>query len=106
MAFTEFRRQLAVECRFLDERLSRAPKGAPAICALMSTRPSPLADAITAIVAADKGEAARHTASPMTMSPAPATAREPRPAVPPPHTYSQVARTVGPIALTKRQLLA
>jgi DNA-binding CsgD family transcriptional regulator len=52
-------------------------------------------------------EAARHTASPMTMAAGQATApREARPSVPPPHTYSQVARNVGPIALTKRQLLA
>jgi Bacterial regulatory proteins, luxR family len=49
-------------------------------------------------------EAARHTASPMTMAQPPA--REVRASVPPPHTYSQVARSVGPIALTKRQLLA
>ena len=51
-------------------------------------------------------EAARHTASPMTVSPAPVAECEARPSVPPPHTYSQVARNVGPIALTKRQLLA
>ena len=51
-------------------------------------------------------EAARHTASPMTMPTAPAAAREVRPSVPPPHTYSQVARNLGPIALTKRQMLA
>jgi DNA-binding CsgD family transcriptional regulator len=50
-------------------------------------------------------EAARHTATPMTVA-QPVTAREARPSVPPPHTYSQVARNVGPIALTKRQLLA
>jgi hypothetical protein len=50
-------------------------------------------------------EAARHTAAPMTAAP-PVAARETRPSVPPPHTYSQVARNVGPIALTKRQLLA
>jgi len=50
-------------------------------------------------------EAARHTATPMTMA-QPGTAREGRPSVPPPHTYSQVARNIGPIALTKRQLLA
>jgi DNA-binding CsgD family transcriptional regulator len=49
-------------------------------------------------------EAARHTAAPMTHEPV--TARETRPAIPPPHTYSQVARNIGPIALTKRQLLA
>jgi DNA-binding CsgD family transcriptional regulator len=51
-------------------------------------------------------EAARHTASPMAASQQPVAARETRPAVPPPHTYSQVARNIGPIALTKRQLLA
>jgi DNA-binding CsgD family transcriptional regulator len=51
-------------------------------------------------------EAARHTASPMTVSQPSVAARETRPSVPPPHTYSQVARSVGPIALTKRQLLA
>jgi DNA-binding CsgD family transcriptional regulator len=50
-------------------------------------------------------EAARHTASPMTAL-QPVAAREVRAAVPAPHTYSQVARTVGPIALTKRQMLA
>ena len=50
-------------------------------------------------------EAARHTASPMTMSES-VTAREPRPSIPAPHAYSQVARNMGPIALTKRQLLA
>ena len=51
-------------------------------------------------------EAARHTASPMTMPEAPAAARETRPSVPPPHTYSQVTRNLGPIALNKRQMLA
>ena len=51
-------------------------------------------------------EAARHTASPMTMPEAPAAAHETRPSVPPPHTYSQVARNLGPIALNKRQMLA
>jgi DNA-binding CsgD family transcriptional regulator len=50
-------------------------------------------------------EAARHTASPMTAL-QPVTAREVRSAVPAPHTYSQVARNVGPIALTKGQMLA
>jgi DNA-binding CsgD family transcriptional regulator len=50
-------------------------------------------------------EAARHTAAPMTMSES-VTARETRPSIPAPHTYSQVARSMGPIALTKRQLLA
>ena len=50
-------------------------------------------------------EAARHTASPMTAL-QPVATREVRPAVPAPHTYSQVARNVGPIALTKRQMLA
>ena len=51
-------------------------------------------------------EAARHTASPMTAPQQPVAARETRPPVPPPHSYSQVARNIGPIALTKRQLLA
>ena len=51
-------------------------------------------------------EAARHTASPMAVPAAAGPAREARASVPPPHTYSQVARNVGPIALTKRQLLA
>ncbi len=51
-------------------------------------------------------EAARHTASPMAMPAAAGPACEGRASVPPPHTYSQVARNVGPIALTKRQLLA
>ena len=51
-------------------------------------------------------EAARHTATPMTLPQPAAATRETRSAVPAPHTYSQVARTVGPIALTKRQLLA
>jgi hypothetical protein len=50
-------------------------------------------------------EAARHTAAPMTMAPS-VSQRETRPSVPPPHSYSQVARNIGPIALTKRQLLA
>jgi DNA-binding CsgD family transcriptional regulator len=50
-------------------------------------------------------EAARHTASPMTAL-QPVATREVRPAVPAPHTYSQVARNVGPIALTKGQMLA
>src|SRR5712671_1818906 len=50
-------------------------------------------------------EAARHTATPMTMQPL-ASTREARPQVPPPHTYHEVARSNGPIALTKRQLLA
>jgi len=50
-------------------------------------------------------EAARHTAVPMTVT-QPIATRETRPSVPPSHTYSQVARSVGPIALTKRQLLA
>jgi len=48
-------------------------------------------------------EAARHTATPMTMQP-PAVTREARPQVA--HTYHEVARSTGPIALTKRQLLA
>ena len=46
-------------------------------------------------------EAARHTATPMA-----AAQREAAAAIPAPHTYSQVARSMGPIALTKRQLLA
>ena len=50
-------------------------------------------------------EAARHTASPMTAL-QPVATREVRSAVPAPHTYSQVARNVGPIALTKGQMLA
>jgi DNA-binding CsgD family transcriptional regulator len=50
-------------------------------------------------------EAARHTASPMTVA-QPVSARETRTSIPAPHTYRQVARNVGPIALTKRQLLA
>jgi hypothetical protein len=50
-------------------------------------------------------EAARHTATPMNMA-QPVIAREARPSVPTLHTYSQVARSAGPIALTKRQLLA
>jgi DNA-binding CsgD family transcriptional regulator len=50
-------------------------------------------------------EATRHTAAPMAVA-QPAATRETRPSVHPPHTYSQVARNVGPIALTKRQLLA
>src|SRR5438874_5791743 len=47
-------------------------------------------------------EAARHTASPMSVPQPPVTPRETLPSVPPPHTYSQVARNIGPIALTKR----
>ncbi len=50
-------------------------------------------------------EAARHTAAPITAA-QPVAARESRSSVPAPHTYSQVARNVGPIALTKRQMLA
>jgi DNA-binding CsgD family transcriptional regulator len=50
-------------------------------------------------------EAARHTASAMTVA-QPVSARETRTSIPAPHTYRQVARNVGPIALTKRQLLA
>jgi DNA-binding CsgD family transcriptional regulator len=50
-------------------------------------------------------EAARHTASPMTVA-QPVSARETRSSIPAPHTYRQVARNVGPIALTKRQMLA
>ena len=50
-------------------------------------------------------EAARHTATPMTVAP-PVAGRETRSSAPVPHTYSQVARSVGPIALTKRQMLA
>src|SRR5713226_1189077 len=51
-------------------------------------------------------EATRHTAGSMTMAPPSISPRETRTSVPPPHTYSQVARNIGPIALTKRQLLA
>ncbi len=51
-------------------------------------------------------EAARHTASPMAASQPPVAARDTRPSVPQQHSYSQVARNIGPIALTKRQLLA
>jgi len=50
-------------------------------------------------------EAARHTATPMTVPP-PVAPREVRHQVPPPHTYHEVARSSGPIALNKRQLLA
>ena len=50
-------------------------------------------------------EAARHTASPMTVA-QPVSARETRTSIPAPHTYRQVARNVGPIALTKRQMMA
>jgi DNA-binding CsgD family transcriptional regulator len=50
-------------------------------------------------------EAARHTAVPMTALQQ-VTPRETRLSVPAQHTYSQVARSVGPIALTKRQMLA
>jgi DNA-binding CsgD family transcriptional regulator len=50
-------------------------------------------------------EAARHTATPMTAAP-PVAPREVRHQVPAPHTYHEVARSSGPIALNKRQLLA
>ena len=50
-------------------------------------------------------EAGRLTATPMTVA-QPVAARENRQPVPPPHTYSQVVRNVGPIALAKRQMLA
>jgi DNA-binding CsgD family transcriptional regulator len=50
-------------------------------------------------------EATRHTASPMMVA-QPAGTRETRSSVPAPHTYRQVARNVGPIALTKPQMLA
>lgn len=50
-------------------------------------------------------EAARHTATPMTMA-QPVAPREVRPQMPPPHTYHEVTRSSGPIALNKRQLLA
>jgi hypothetical protein len=50
-------------------------------------------------------EAGRHTAVPMTLA-QPVAARETRAPVPAPHAFRQVARSVGPIALTKRQLLA
>ena len=48
-------------------------------------------------------EAARHTATPMTI---PAHAAATREARDPAATYQQVPRSVGPIALSKRQLLA
>jgi len=51
-------------------------------------------------------EAARHTATPMASSQAAFTNRETPAQMPAAHSYSQVARNVGPIALTKRQLLA
>ena len=51
-------------------------------------------------------EAARHTATPMN-APQPAfNPRETQAPIPTAHTYSQVPRNMGPIALTKRQLLA
>jgi len=50
-------------------------------------------------------EAGRLTAGPMTVT-QPVAARETRPSLPAPHTYTQGARNVGPIALTKRQMLA
>ena len=50
-------------------------------------------------------EAGRLTATPMTVA-QPVAARENRQPVPSPHTYSQVVRNVGPIALAKRQMLA
>lgn len=50
-------------------------------------------------------EAARHTASPMPAT-QPVAAREVRSSVLPAYSYRQVARNVGPIALTKRQMLA
>jgi hypothetical protein len=50
-------------------------------------------------------EAARHTATPMTMQP-PVATREARPQVSSTPTYREVPRSNGPIALTKRQLLA
>jgi DNA-binding CsgD family transcriptional regulator len=51
-------------------------------------------------------EAARHTATPLNAPPPAFNPRETQ--VPPPaqHIYSQVPRNMGPIALTKRQLLA
>lgn len=51
-------------------------------------------------------EAARHTATPMNAAQAAFNPRETQAAVPPAHSYSQVPRSMGPIALTKRQLLA
>jgi DNA-binding CsgD family transcriptional regulator len=47
-------------------------------------------------------EAARHTASPIAASQQPLAACS----VPQPPSYGEVARNIGPIALTKRQLLA
>ena len=49
-------------------------------------------------------EAARHTATPMTIPQHTAT-REARESTGP-HTYQQVPRNIGPIALSKRELLA
>src|ERR1700687_6268 len=54
-------------------------------------------------------ELAREATRPLagsTSTPLPVATREVRSAAPAPHTYSQVARNVGPIALTKRQMLA
>jgi len=52
-------------------------------------------------------EAARHTATPMTIPAHAAATREARdPATATAHSYQQVPRSVGPIALSKRQLLA
>lgn len=50
-------------------------------------------------------EATRHTASPIETSPA-VTSREARDVYPNPPAYRQVPRSVGPIALSKRQISA
>jgi len=50
-------------------------------------------------------EAARHTAAPM-VNQQPVATREARDLAAGPHSYQQVSRNVGPIALSKRQLLA
>jgi DNA-binding CsgD family transcriptional regulator len=51
-------------------------------------------------------EAARHTATPLNAAQAGLNPRETQSPVAPTHSYSQVPRNMGPIALTKRQLLA
>src|SRR6266404_6712116 len=50
-------------------------------------------------------EAGRLTAVPMTVA-EPVGPRETRPSLPAPHRYTQVARNIGPIGLTKQQMLA
>src|SRR5882762_5859264 len=50
-------------------------------------------------------EAGRLTPVPMTVA-EPVGSRETRPSLPAPHRYTQVARNVGPIGLTKQQMLA